>query len=194
MSPIPGIVASQISGHLASPTSYESIATYTGTGSNNSVTFSSIASTWKHLQIRAIVRCTTSTGGNSLLWWRFNGDSSTASYAMHGLYADGSSAGAYQIVSGNYGKGLIGSTALATSLSNTYTAVTVDILDYGNTSKNKTVRSYRGEDYNGSGEFRLASGVWLSTSAITSIEVGYLDNAGSYLATNTQIALYGIKG
>jgi hypothetical protein len=72
--------------------------------------------------------------------------------------------------------------------------VLVDILDFGNTNKNKTVRAIRAEDYNGSGEIRLASSAWLSTSAVTSLTIGFLDNGGSQFATNSSIALYGIKG
>jgi len=34
------------------PTSYESIASATGTGSSNTITLSSIPSTYKHLQLR----------------------------------------------------------------------------------------------------------------------------------------------
>ena len=37
-------------------TSFESIATATGTGSSGTITFSSIPSTFKHLQIRGISR------------------------------------------------------------------------------------------------------------------------------------------
>jgi hypothetical protein len=170
--------------------SYESIATATGSGAN-SVTFSSLG-TYKHLQIRGNIRCT-GASGTSLLWWRFNSDSSTSNYPSHGLGGDGSTAFAYALIS-SYGMGLIGSTAHSGSLANTFTGVIVDILDFANTNKNKTVRSYRGEDYNGSGEFRIASGAWLSTSAITSVTIGFLDNGGSQFATNSSIALYGIKG
>jgi hypothetical protein len=170
--------------------SYESIATATGSGAN-SVTFSSLG-TYKHLQIRGNIRCT-GAAGTSLLWWRFNSDSTISNYAMHGLGGDGSTAFTYQITS-SYGMGLVGSTAHSSSLSSAFTGVVVDIFDFANTNKNKTVRSIRGEDYNGSGEIRLASGVWLSTSAITSITIGFLDNGGSQFATNSSIALYGIKG
>jgi len=170
--------------------SYESIATATGSGAN-SVTFSSLG-TYKHLQIRGNIRCT-GASGTSLLWWRFNSDSTISNYAMHGLGGDGSTAFGYQITN-SYGMGLVGSTAHSGSLANAFTGVIVDILDFGNTNKTKTVRSIRGEDYNGSGEIRLASGVWLSTSAITSITIGFLDNGGSQFATNSSIALYGIKG
>ena len=53
MSPILGIYASQISGHLWAPSgAYDSIATATGTGSSGIINFTSIPSTYTHLQLR----------------------------------------------------------------------------------------------------------------------------------------------
>ena len=191
MSPILGIYASSISPSI-NASSFESIATGTGTGSNNTITFSSIPSTYKHLQIRAIAR-STAVHSNSLLWWRFNSDTSTSNYPSHGLYGNGSSVGSYDVVN-SYGMGLIGTSAGSDSLSNAYTVVVLDILDYSNTNKNKTVRGYRMEEYNGSGEVRFESGAWLSTNAVNNITIGYLDNATSYFTSLSQIALYGIRG
>jgi hypothetical protein len=173
------------------PGSYDAIGTATGTGSNNSVTFSSIPSTYKHLQLRATVRCT-GGAGTSLLWWRANGLTSTSNYTSHGLGGDGSSAYAYNLGS-SYGMGLIGSTAHSGSTANAYATIVLDILDYANTNKYKTTRALRGEDYNGSGDMRLSSGLFISTSAISSFSVGFFDNAGSYFTSLSTIDLYGIK-
>ena len=50
--PILGVIASQITGHL-STNSFESIQTVTvGSGGQSSISFSSIPSTYKHLQLR----------------------------------------------------------------------------------------------------------------------------------------------
>jgi hypothetical protein len=171
--------------------SFDAIGTAVGTGSNNTVTFSSIPSTYKHLHIRANVRCT-GAAGTSLLWWRFNGLSSTSNYTSHGLGGDGSTPFSYNLGS-SYGMGLIGSTAHSGSLTNAYTGIVFDVLDYANTNKNKTVKSFRGEDYNGSGEIRLASSLFISTGAVSSITVGFLDNSGSYFTSLSTIDLYGIK-
>jgi hypothetical protein len=88
VSPILGIYASQISGHLFAPSgAYDSIATATFTGSALSVTFSSIPSTYTHLQIRGLAR---TPSGNDQIDLRFNGDSGN-NYSMHGLSGDGAS-------------------------------------------------------------------------------------------------------
>jgi hypothetical protein len=65
-----------------------------------------------------------------------------------------------------------------------------DVLDYANTNKFKTLRSLTGNDRNGSGSIWLDSGLWRSTSAITSIKF----TTGTAFAQYSQFALYGIKG
>ena len=84
MTPMLGIMASQISGHLTPPSSYESIATYNPT-SGQSVTFSSIPSTFKSLQVRILYL----TSGADNINYRLNGDTGT-NYAVHYLFAAGS--------------------------------------------------------------------------------------------------------
>lgn len=182
--PILGIIASQQPGHI-STNSYESIATQTvGAGGASSVTFSSIPSTYKHLQVRSI-----SLASSSQLSIRaqFNGDTG-GNYAWHTLYGDG--AGAYANYNGatqNY----IGSFARGGTSGSIFGASVVDILDYSNTSKNKTTRSLSGVDANGSGIVWLSSGLWQSTAAISSI---LLYPESGTLSQYTTFALYGIKG
>ena len=181
--PILGIMASQISGHLET-NSYESIATVTiGSGGASSATFSSIAGTYKHLQIRGIFKPSAAT-------WiiaRFNGDSAT-NYSQHDLRGDGSTASAEATVSAQNAYFILG-TATATS---TFAAGVMDILDYANTNKYKTTRSLNGIDANGSGNVDLTSSSWRNTSAITSIVLS-LNNAGT-IPEYSSFALYGIKG
>ena len=70
---------------------FESIATATGTGSSNTITFSSFPNTYKHLQIRWIAKDTGSASNPYGLRMTFNGVGGT-SYANHRLYGDGTSA------------------------------------------------------------------------------------------------------
>lgn len=177
-----GFMGSGISGHLIPPSSFESIATITPSGTN-SVTFSSIPSTWTHLQVRFNGVSSSAAGS----WYmRFNGDSG-ANYTNHWLAGSGSAASA----GGNTGRysiaGLITKGGVAT-----YPSVgIIDVLDYTSTTENKVGRYFAGADNNSTGgSIELTSGVWLNTSAITSLTL-YYDYT---LNSGTTIALYGIKG
>jgi hypothetical protein len=183
VSPILGIYASQISGHLFGPTgAYDSIATVTvGAGGATDIEFTSIPATYTHLQIRGIGR-TTSDDDFRI---QINGDTG-ANYSRHLFYGTGSSVGTGVV--NNDTKGNIGSLPSASS---TFCGYVVDILDYANTSKYKTVRSLGGFDANGSGTIDFFSSLWMNTNAITSIKI----YGQSYNFTNySSFALYGIKG
>ena len=79
----------------AAHTSYESIATVTvGSGGSSSIDFTSIPSTYTHLQLRMTARCTAQSGGNPTnVYLRFNSDSGS-NYAWHQLAGNGSAASA----------------------------------------------------------------------------------------------------
>lgn len=197
MSPILGITASQITGHLWAPgKDYDSIATTTvGAGGVSSITFSSIPSTFQHLQIRLFAQTNRGTYGRDSLRMSFNADSAT-NYSGHSLYGDGGSAGAGSNTSGTYMTiGTIGTSAVLSSLM--FGARVIDVLDYANISKYKTVRSLGGLDMNGTGTdgigglVDLNSGSWRSTSAVTSIT--FTPAVGTVFNQHTQFALYGIR-
>lgn len=174
------------------PSTFELIETITvGAGGASSVTFSSIPSTYKHLQVRGICRTTDSTVNS---WWattiRFNSDTGS-NYAYHILSGNGTSASSGNGTSQT--AGLIGEAITDGSLANTYGASVTDILDYTNTSKYKTVRSLSGLDGNGFGEVALWSSLWQSTSAISSITLS--QNWGSpNFKQYSSFSLYGIRG
>ena len=182
MTPMLGIMASQISGHLSN-TAYESIETVTvGSGGEASITFSSIAADWKHLQIRVFASPTTAD-----VFMKFNGDGTTTNYSRHYLYGDGSAAdggGVYN--DANLSVGYYSTT------SGIFGASVVDVLDYASTSKNKVTRGLSGGDANGSGLMVLYSGSRNLTNAITSITI-FPTGAGTF-REHSSFALYGIKG
>jgi len=170
------------------PPSFDSIASATGTGSSGTITFSSIPQTYKSLQIRAMARSTIGTVINVLI--TFNGDSA-ANYTRHDLNADGSIVASGGVTSGTsifaYEAGRGASTA-----ANIVGVSITDIHDYASTTKNKTVRIIGGSDANNTtGDVALSSGLWLSTAAIDSIS--FSPTSGNW-TTETQFALYGIKG
>jgi len=169
--------------------SYESIATVTvGSGGSSTITFSSIPSTYKHLQIRAIARSAAANDFNVNI--KLNSDTGS-NYAYHRLYGTGATAAAQAGSSLAYAN--IGAfTPLSSEASGNFGLAVIDILDYANTSKNKTVRSLNGRDANGSGTVNLHSALWASTSAINRID--FTGASSDNFAQYTQFALYGIKG
>ena len=163
------------------PPSFESIATATGTGSSATITFSSIPSTYKHLQIRYIARGST----DNVSYVRFNSDTG-ANYSDHMLYGGGTTANVLSDVNNTR----MGQLRHSDTTSIVGVGI-VDILDYTNTSKYKTMRALTGCDFNGSGIVMMTSGSWRNTNAITSITLNV--DGGNY-TTDTVFALYGIKG
>ena len=114
-----------------------------------------------------------------------------ANYYTHYINgAGGGSAGAG--AASTYYGGAVGLGYNAAALANAYGAHIVDILDYTNTSKNTTTRTLFGSDYNGSGQTAFLSGLWINTAAVTSLT--FVNLFGGDFTTNSQIALYGIKG
>ena len=182
--PVLGIIASQISGHLFAPSgAYDSIATATGTGASGVITFSSIPSTYTHLQIRFIGLTSVNPVDVSM-----KVNSTVVGLRDHYIYGSGSTASAGTDTPGANGvyvspQGFGGST--------NPTVGVIDFLDYTNTNKYKTVRSLNGRDQNGAGYISLVSYLYDTTSAISSIT---FTTASGNFATTTQFALYGIKG
>lgn len=184
--PILGIVAS--SRLVAVPNSYESIATVTvGAGGSASITFSSIPSTYQHLQVRFMARSSSATASDIVVF-RFNGTGSTAS--IHTLTGDGSSA--YATATSSYSYGGAGSISANSATASVFGAGVFDLLDYADTNKYKTTRTLTGYDNNGSGLIRLSSSLIQTTSAVSSITFT-TDNAANF-AEYSSFALYGIKG
>lgn len=184
--PILGIWASQ--DYPRSTSSYESIQTVTvGAGGQASATFNSIPSTYSHLQIRIMGRTDRSAVYDAVRL-RFNSDTG-ANYTEHGLYGDGVTIAAYGSASatGSYTYRIAG----ASAPSDTQGAIIIDILDYANTNKYKTLRSLGGVDANASGgNLYFNSGLWMNTAAINNIELTPIGSLQQY----SSLALYGIKG
>lgn len=163
------------------PNSYESISTVTvGSGGSSTITFSSIPSTYKHLQIRSMSKST----NNAVQWATLNFNDSTGKWSYHTLYGDGSGAT-------STGGGGTDNVNLCGLVGSQFGGMVIDILDYANTNKNKVIRSAFGYDANGSGYVGMNSGNWNVTSAVTKITIEV--QATTY-PQYSSFALYGIKG
>jgi hypothetical protein len=167
---------------------YDALATVTLSTSTSLIEFSGIPSGYKHLQIRGISRGA-STGGSLII--RFDNNAVDANYSRHIIYGEGSGS----VVSGGSFNDLpgtaVGDFPTSSATANVYASYVIDILDYVNVAKNKTVRSLSGYDANGSGFVQFRSGGWYSTSAIDTIRL--YENGGSSFAANSSFALYGVK-
>jgi hypothetical protein len=185
MTPMLGIMASQISGHLTPLTGFVSIATTTLSSNQSTITFSAIPQVYKHLQIRAVHQSTTASWTNLSL----NSDTTASNYAMHRLSGDGATAFSEAYVSSNQRR-------FFTSYPSPYWCSSViDILDYTNTNKNTTVRglhSWAGNNASGfNGEVNFISNLWLNTAAVSTIDITI---PGQNFTTYSTFALYGIEG
>lgn len=172
------------------PSSFESIATATGTGSSGTIIFSSIPSTYKHLQIRFVGKIT-DTGGDATMFLRFNNDATAGNYyRFHRLFGNGATATGASDGTGD----LTGNWPILSSQTNSANAFgigIIDILDY-NGAKYKTWRSTDGFVANTTRQVNLRSGTWFSTSAITSFTL--TASASTFFTTSSRFSLYGIKG
>lgn len=195
MSPILGIWASAQQGVNAIG-DYESIATVTvGAGGASNIEFTSIPSTYTHLQVRAISRYTGTQNSGAPIYMQFNSDTGS-NYSLHRLlgYANLSESGVAAGAGASQSYMQLGYTTGGSGTANMFSAQVTDILDYANTNKFKTIRTLNGYDTNTDTGYRsvgIYSGNWRSTSAITSIKI--FPDTDSW-AQYSSFALYGIKG
>lgn len=168
--------------------SYESISTVTvGAGGASSITFSSIPTTYTHLQIRYLARGTVASTVQEF-YLRYNG--SSANYnGGHYLYGEGT--GAFV---GKYGYSTVAvleQLIAGSGTASVFNAGIIDVLDYANTNKYKTHRSFGGFDANGTGYISFNSSLWMDTTAVSSITM--LPSSSNF-AQYSSFALYGIRG
>ena len=157
-------------------------------GTTGSVTFSSIPSTFTHLQVRYSARSARTGQPNDKIYARFNSDSGT-NYAWHEIYGDGSNPYSQGYAPDNMM--FAGFVPAATSGSSMFGSSIIDILDYGNTNKFKTIKAIEGYDTNGAGLLSLRSGLWRSTSAISTILFANY-YTGANFVSGSRFDLYGI--
>jgi hypothetical protein len=169
------------------PTSYESIATVTvGSGGTSTIAFSSIAADWTHLQIRCLARTNRAATGDQL---RFQLNTDTAAnYSQHVLSGDGALDTTSSVINNTYM--WLGRATGDSAAASIFGATIIDIFDYKNTNKYKTLRSLSASDRNGSGEITLNSGSWRNTNAISSVQITFI---GTTMQQYSTFALYGVK-
>lgn len=189
------MIGNILAGMLNKPaptTDFESIATSTvGSGGTTTITFSSIPSTFQHLQIRSIQKATnTYNQGLSTRIRLGNGSADTGNnYSWHGLGGNGTSVAANNLGTTTNFINMTGTAGDSTG-GQLFGGLVIDILDYANSSKYKTVRALGGVDMNGSGSIYLSSGLWMNSAVVDTIALTTEGNFSQY----THFALYGIRG
>lgn len=176
----------------------EAITTTYLEADTSSVTFSSIPSTYKHLQVRATIRSTsTGSGGyNGNLKCRLNGQ--TGSIYANSLmlsgdynYSGGPTATAWFNANDDYMNLAYAPTFRI--LTPVYGSAIIDIFDYANTNKNTTVSVFGGVgmgDKDGNGHSVCVSSFVMDyTSAIDTI---YFFGHNNFVR-GSSFALYGIE-
>jgi hypothetical protein len=156
------------------PGTYEPIATITANGSTNTFTFSSIPSTYTDLIISGTFKNSQSGGSVNM---RFNSDTGS-NYSRTGIYGTGSSVVSFRSSNATYIE--FGGTNPDIPLNQWH------IFNYSSTSVNKTVLVLHSEP---SRLVVRGTGLWRSTSAISSVEITTQSN----LDSGNVITLYGIK-
>lgn len=159
---------------------YEVISTQTLGSAVETVTFSSIPQTYTDL----VVVINAFSSATSDLYLTFNGDTGT-NYSRTVLWGTGASAGSVRSSSANF----IALTYYGRIWDNQGTSVhTANIMNYSNTTTNKTVLARASSQQEGVDE---SVGLWSSTAAITSITFDLVSTRT--FSVGSTLTLYGIK-
>lgn len=160
---------------------YEPIATYTAPSSQTSVSFNSFAG---YTDIVLVINIKATSAGATDINLNFNSDTS-ALYSRTIMAGNGSSA-----LSGRSSSATtiqLNNWSSATTTNFNYNAI-VNIMNYANTTTNKTTLSRSNNADNGT---EAIVGLYRSTSAITSMQI--TSGASRAFDTGSTFTLYGIK-
>lgn len=164
-------------------TTYEPIATTTASGSSSIIEFTSIPQTYTDLRLVANLRSADSRSGWQSVSFTYNGSTGSL-YSGTVMYGSGSVAGSYR----QAGTVFEGSCSMNGTTSGIFVSNILDIMNYTNTSLNKTTLLAFGDS--GMGPYRQAA-VYRSTAAITSIKMQEPSNLN--WVSGCTATLYGIK-
>lgn len=166
------------------PATYEPIATTTLSTNTATVTFSSISGTFTDLVLIANYG---HSATDQALRLRFNSDTGS-NYSLTSLYGNGTSAGSVR-ASNQTGAYIAYYVDAFTSVT---TLTLCHIMNYSNTTTNKTIISRTGRPDPGTNlpGTEAVVNLWRNTGAITTIDLSA--NSGNLLSGST-FTLYGIK-
>jgi hypothetical protein len=163
------------------PKTYEPIATTTLGSAAATVTFSSITGTYTDLVLVISARMS-GGGGASAIQAQFNSDTAS-NYSFTLMTGDGSSA-----TSSRGSSQTQAAVGLATDAAGEWSSNIIQVMNYSNTTTNKTVLARAGI---AGDRTRAIVSLWRSTSAITSILI--INNGSVNFVAGSTFTLYGIK-
>jgi hypothetical protein len=186
----------QTSTYSPAPTnSYFPIASYTvPSGGLSLITFANIPQTFSHLEVRMMVRNTTSADDLKV---NFNNDAGS-NYSYHSIYTylatlsylrSASSTAMLTVANGS-------GPAPAT---NVFCAQILKINDYTSTSKNKVMTFTGGYSTDGSGSninyegYGVGSGMWYPTTPVAITSISFDPASNRDFAQYSNISLYGVN-
>ena len=181
--------SSMLAGNAAfAPSAYDLLETEILTGTQSSVTFSSLNSTYgadyQHLQIRATMDATGNFGTVYDVFATLNGDTGS-NYDSHHMRGTGSTVySAYSSSATNF----IALTNSTTSAGASFSAAVIDILDPFETTKYTTLRSFTGS---ASYQVGLQSVLWRNTAALTTFTL--TPHGSTSFVAGSRFSLYGLK-
>lgn len=183
----------------SSPATFELISTTLIASTTTSVNITAIPSTYTHLQLRVVGRSAyTGTFGQVDLTIGINNDASANPYSYHVYRGDGTSFYVAQSQSNSVASVGVLATSWTSVGSNIFAATIIDILDYTNTNKHKTMRGFTGfhspasAANNGKAIALYSASDNAITTAISSLQIS--DGGSGGFVAGTRISLYGIKG
>lgn len=192
-----GLSAASNSVTIAEPNSYESIATITITSDGTSAaTFSSIPSTYKHLEFRGFVRAASAVTTGQMNW-TLNNDNGSSKYNNIQIYGDGTNNTTISASGNTSTRGRMLYIPGDSYNANVFSAVRLMIMDYTQTTINRSMIYQGGYNTNGStlspnpNQWTIAgSSGYASSTAVST--VSFTNDSGGW-KSGTTFALYGIK-
>ena len=181
-----GLVGSKYDTVSADNYYMEPIATTLLGSTAATITFDNIPQGYKHLQVRGIYQNNQANSSVDYVQMVINSDTSS-SYVTHRLQGNGATASASATAATVYAY----PTFSVQGIASIYGTFVMDILDYANVYKYKTIRTLGGYDGNGAGNVGLNSNLWMNTASITKLQFSV--QTGSF-NTNSRLSLYGIRG
>ena len=190
-----GVLAAQAEAAApAGVAAYDLLETEILTGSQASVTFDSLNSTYgadyQHLQIRMVARSDDSGSSNLRdLRIQVNADTGT-NYSSHVLRGDGTSVESNAASSQDSINTALAMFPRPSNPTTQYGAAIIDVLDAFETTKYTTIRMLGGAKPDGEDQIWLGSGLWQNTNALTEIKI--FANVGN-LTGDSRFSLYGLR-